>query len=161
MAVQADNPYFQHSAHRSNRDGVRPSCGDCHIPTTKTYTNVTSGAKDAFVELTHNFSDPKAWEALRIEVEPQVRAQMHDQDSMTRTQLRRRATKGVRPTPCCARVSPPASIAIPISCILRRRRAPRRSERGRRGRQAAHGPLRIASLLRYHFAASRFIWFAT
>ncbi len=41
------------------------------------------GAKDAFVELTHNFSDPKAWEALRIELEPEVRAQMHDQDSIT------------------------------------------------------------------------------
>lgn len=67
---------------------MRPSCGDCHIPTTnwfiETYTNVTSGAKDAFVELTHNFSDPKAWEALRIELVPEVRVQMHDQDSITR-----------------------------------------------------------------------------
>jgi hypothetical protein len=33
MALQADDPFLQHSQHRSNNEGVRPSCGDCHIPT--------------------------------------------------------------------------------------------------------------------------------
>ena len=87
MALQADNAYFQHSAHRSNAEGVRPSCGDCHIPRNnwfiETYTHVTSGAKDVFVESTHNFSDPGVWEARRIELEPEVRAEMHAQDSIT------------------------------------------------------------------------------
>ncbi len=87
MALQADDPYFLHSAHRSNPEGVRPSCGDCHIPKTnwfiETYTHVTSGAKDAFVDFTHNFSDPKVWEARRIALAPEVDAEMHAQDSAT------------------------------------------------------------------------------
>ena len=87
MAFQADDPYFQHSVHRSNKEGVRPSCGDCHIPRNnwfvETYTHVSSGAYDAFAELTHNFSDPKLWQARRIELAQQVHAQMHAQDSVT------------------------------------------------------------------------------
>src|ERR1700735_3741061 len=69
MAFQADDPYFQHSAHRSNNEGVRPSCGDCHIPRNnwfvETYTHASSGGYDVFAELTRNFSDPKLWQARR------------------------------------------------------------------------------------------------
>jgi trimethylamine-N-oxide reductase (cytochrome c), cytochrome c-type subunit TorY len=87
MAFQADDPYFQHSAHRSNKEGVRPSCGDCHIPRNnwfvETYTHVSSGAYDAFVEFTHNFSDPKLWNAHRVELAQEVRATMRAQDSIT------------------------------------------------------------------------------
>jgi hypothetical protein len=39
--------HFQNSAHQNNSQGIRPSCGNCHIPTTnwfiETYTHVTSG----------------------------------------------------------------------------------------------------------------------
>jgi len=87
MAIQAADSYFQHSAHRSNIKGIRPSCGDCHIPTTnwfiETYTHISSGVRDAFVELTHNFSDPKLWEARRIELSQEVLAEMRAQDSAT------------------------------------------------------------------------------
>jgi nitrate/TMAO reductase-like tetraheme cytochrome c subunit len=87
MVFQAEDPYFQHSAHRSNNEGVRPSCGDCHIPKNnwfvETYTHVTSGAYDAFAEFTHNFSDPKLWEARRIELAKDVHAKMRAQDSIT------------------------------------------------------------------------------
>ena len=87
MAFQAADPYFQHSAHHSNNEGVRPSCGDCHIPRTnwfvETYTHVTSGARDVFVEFTHDLGDPKLWEARRIELAQEVRAEMHTQDSVT------------------------------------------------------------------------------
>jgi trimethylamine-N-oxide reductase cytochrome c-type subunit TorC len=87
MALQAADPYFQHSAHRSNNEGVRPSCGDCHIPKNnwfiETYTHVTSGAKDAFVESTHDFSDPKTWEARRVALALEVHAEMRAQDSVT------------------------------------------------------------------------------
>ena len=87
MALQADDPYYQHSAHRSNKEGVQPNCGDCHIPRTnwfiETYTHVTSGAKDAYFELTTNVSDPKVWAARRIELATEVRTDMHDEDSVT------------------------------------------------------------------------------
>ncbi len=87
MAFQSDDPYFQHSAHRSNNEGVRPSCGDCHIPRNnwfvETYTHASSGAYDAFAEFAHNFSDPELWQARRIELAQEVHAQMHAQDSIT------------------------------------------------------------------------------
>ena len=87
MAFQAAEPYFQHSAHRSNKEGVRPSCGDCHIPKTnwfiETYVKATSGARDVFAEYTHNFSDPKLWTAHRAKLAQEVRAKMHAQDSVT------------------------------------------------------------------------------
>ena len=87
MAFEAADPYFQHSAHRSNSSGVRASCGDCHIPTTnwfiETYTHVSLGMRDVFAEFTHDFSDPKVWEARRLELAQRVLAKMHAQDSVT------------------------------------------------------------------------------
>ncbi len=87
MALQADDPYYQHSAHFANAEGVRASCADCHIPTTnwfvETYTHVSSGTRDVFANFTHNFNDPKVWAAHRTEMAKQVRAQMHAQDSIT------------------------------------------------------------------------------
>lgn len=87
MAMLADDPYFQHSTHRANNQGVRTNCGDCHIPTTnwfvETYAHVSSGTRDVFAEFTHDFSDPKIWTARRIELAKEVRADMHGQDSVT------------------------------------------------------------------------------
>jgi nitrate/TMAO reductase-like tetraheme cytochrome c subunit len=87
MKFVASDPHFLNSAHRSNSVGVRPSCGDCHIPKTnwfvETYTHVSSGTRDVIAELTHNFSDPKIWEARRVELAHEVRADMRAQDSVT------------------------------------------------------------------------------
>jgi nitrate/TMAO reductase-like tetraheme cytochrome c subunit len=87
MAFQADDPYFQRSAHRSANKGVRPTCGDCHIPKTnwfvETYTHVSSGLRDAYAESTKNFSSPMLWEARRIELAQEIQADMHSQDSVT------------------------------------------------------------------------------
>lgn len=87
MVLQAGDPYYQRSAHRSNAKGVRPSCGDCHIPTTnwffETYVHVTSGVRDAFVELTNNFDDPKTWEARRAGLEQETLAKLRRWDSIT------------------------------------------------------------------------------
>jgi len=87
MAFQADDAYFQHTAHRTNYEGVRPSCSDCHIPRNnwfvETYTHVSSGARDVFAEFTHNFSEPKLWEMRRIELAPKVAAEMRSEDSIT------------------------------------------------------------------------------
>ena len=84
---QADDSYFKHSAHRSNHEGVQASCGDCHIPRNnwfiEIYTHVTSGAKDVFAELTNNFSDIELWEAHRDDLQREVRAEMHAQNSIT------------------------------------------------------------------------------
>ena len=50
MKFVGNDPHFMNSAHRSNSEGVIPSCGDCHIPKTnwfvETYTHVTSGVRD-------------------------------------------------------------------------------------------------------------------
>jgi nitrate/TMAO reductase-like tetraheme cytochrome c subunit len=87
MVLQAADRYFQHSVHRSNKEGVLPSCGDCHIPTTnwfvETYTHVSTGMHDLFAEMTKDFHDPKLWEARRVELEKEVLADMHAQDSVT------------------------------------------------------------------------------
>src|SRR5215470_5862810 len=78
MTFVAGDPYFQRSAHRSNKQGVRPTCAQCHIPTTnwflETYVHVTSGVRDVFVEMTHDFTNPKAWEAHRAGLEEEARA---------------------------------------------------------------------------------------
>jgi len=87
MAFQANNSYFQHTAHRTNFEGVRPSCSDCHIPRNswliETYTHVSSGTRDLFAEITHNYGDPKLWEARRLVLAPKVDAEMRAQDSST------------------------------------------------------------------------------
>jgi nitrate/TMAO reductase-like tetraheme cytochrome c subunit len=87
MALQYADQYFQHSKHQSNAEGVRPSCGDCHIPTTnwfiETYVHVTSGIRDVYVESTHDFSDPKVWEARRAGLQQEARAQLRAWDSVT------------------------------------------------------------------------------
>ena len=87
MAFQSADPVFQKSVHRSNSKGVRPSCGDCHIPATnwfiETYTHATSGIRDIIAEITHNYGDSKIWEARRIELAPEVIAKIRAQDSVT------------------------------------------------------------------------------
>src|SRR5262245_27956028 len=57
------DPHYLQSAHVSNAVGVRPSCGDCHIPTNnlfvETYTHMKSGIHDLIAEMTTNFDDQK------------------------------------------------------------------------------------------------------
>lgn len=87
MAMQAQNPAYGNSPHRANAYGVLAGCSDCHIPTNnwfiETYTHVTSGMRDAFVELTGNVNDPAAWTARRIELRREVLATMRSQNSTT------------------------------------------------------------------------------
>lgn len=87
MTKIADEPHFQRSAHRTSSNGVRPSCGDCHIPRSnwfvETYTHAVKGVKDIISENTHDFSDPKVWEAYRIGLAHFVRDEMRSQDSVT------------------------------------------------------------------------------
>jgi cytochrome c-type protein NapC len=87
MASIGSDPHFIASAHRANGEGVRPSCGDCHIPKTnwfvETYTHVSSGMRDVIAEYTLNFSDPAIWEARRVELAHEVRNLMRSQDSVT------------------------------------------------------------------------------
>src|SRR5215470_13022677 len=53
MKLVAGDPHSQSSAHRTNKEGVRPTCAQCHIPTSnwfhETYVHVTSGVRDVFV----------------------------------------------------------------------------------------------------------------
>ena len=87
MAFMSADPHLQKSAHWSNSKGVRPSCGDCHIPTTnwfiETYTHVSSGIRDVIAELTHSYGDAKLWEARRRELAPEVVVKMRAQNSVT------------------------------------------------------------------------------
>jgi len=87
MVFQATNEHFQRSKHRSNNKGVIATCAGCHIPTTnwfiETYTHVSSGMRDVFMELTHNFKDSKNWEAHRAKLTLEVQAKLRGQDSVT------------------------------------------------------------------------------
>jgi cytochrome c-type protein NapC len=89
MAPLTADPHYQQSAHISNTAGVRPSCGQCHIPTNnwfvETYTHITSGIKDAIAEATTNFDDQKAWEARRRELAKGVHDKMRAQRNVTCT----------------------------------------------------------------------------
>jgi nitrate/TMAO reductase-like tetraheme cytochrome c subunit len=87
MTFVANDPHFLQSAHRSNAEGVLPSCGDCHIPRSnwfvETWTHVSSGTRDVIAELTHNYGDPKIWAARRIALAHEVRLDMRTEDSVT------------------------------------------------------------------------------
>ena len=87
MKFVGNDPHLLTSAHRTNSAGVRPSCGDCHIPNTnwfvETYAHVTSGVRDVVAELSHNYSDPTIWETRRVELAHEVRNTMRKQDSVT------------------------------------------------------------------------------
>jgi nitrate/TMAO reductase-like tetraheme cytochrome c subunit len=87
MQFVANDPVFQHSVHQTAIDGVRPTCADCHIPRTnwfvETFEHVKSGVRDSYAELTHDFSDPKTWEARRVALAHEVRDIMRAQDSVT------------------------------------------------------------------------------
>jgi nitrate/TMAO reductase-like tetraheme cytochrome c subunit len=87
MAHVAAEPQFARSAHRSNAAGVRPSCGDCHIPATnwftETYAHAAKGLHDIIAEKTNDFSDPAVWEKRRVELAHLVREEMRSADSVT------------------------------------------------------------------------------
>jgi nitrate/TMAO reductase-like tetraheme cytochrome c subunit len=87
MSGLANDPHYLGSVHRSNAAGVRPSCGDCHIPKTnwfvETYTHVASGTRDIIAELTNNFDDPNIWEARRVALAHEVRDVMRRQGGVT------------------------------------------------------------------------------
>jgi nitrate/TMAO reductase-like tetraheme cytochrome c subunit len=87
MAQIAADPHFQQSRHRSNADGVRPSCGDCHIPKTnwfvETYAHLAGGIKDTIAEYTNDFDNAAKWEARRRQLAHYVRDEMRRQDSAT------------------------------------------------------------------------------
>ncbi len=87
MARLAEDPGFAHSAHMANAAGVRPSCGDCHIPSNnwfvETYTHAAQGLKDVISTYTHDFDEPGVWDAYRVKLAHEVRRTMRGQDSVT------------------------------------------------------------------------------
>jgi len=87
MTPIVSDPHYLQSKHISNSKGVRPSCGDCHIPQnnwfSETYTKVTSGIHDAIAEMTTDFKDKKAWDARRVVLAKGVHDRMRAQDNVT------------------------------------------------------------------------------
>lgn len=87
MTLVAGDSYFQRSRHMTNPEGVRPTCGNCHIPTNNwfvnTFTRLSFGIHDSFVELTHDFSNPASWEAHRVDIEAASQAAFRANDSIT------------------------------------------------------------------------------
>ena len=106
MAFISADPHFQKSTHWAGSKGVRPSCGDCHIPTTnwfiETYTHVSSGIRDVIAELTHNYSDPKVWE---LSLKCARRIVLLAEAAMTRAQSSRRAKTDAFRTLYCGRAA--------------------------------------------------------
>jgi hypothetical protein len=87
MTPKVTDPHYLQSKHISNSKGVRPSCGDCHIPQAnwfvETYTHVSSGIRDVIAEMTTDFKDQKAWDARRAVLAKGVRDHMRAQDNAT------------------------------------------------------------------------------
>src|SRR5262245_3309902 len=87
MTPKVTDPHYLQSKHISNPQGVRPSCGDCHIPQNnwfvETYTHVRKGIHDAIAEMTTDFSDQKAWDARRVALAKRVHDDMRAQDNAT------------------------------------------------------------------------------
>lgn len=87
MALVASDPHYVHSAHHANAEGVRVTCGACHIPATnwfvETYTHAADGIRDAFAEATHDYGNPAVWAARRVELAHEVRDEMRREDSVT------------------------------------------------------------------------------
>jgi nitrate/TMAO reductase-like tetraheme cytochrome c subunit len=85
MAPKVTDPHYLQSKHISNPQGVRPSCGDCHIPKSnwflETYTHVSKGIHDIIAESTTNFNDQKAWEARRVALAKGVHDDMRAWDN--------------------------------------------------------------------------------
>jgi NapC/NirT cytochrome c family, N-terminal region/Cytochrome c3 len=82
MAKMAADPHYQRSAHINNAKGVRPSCGDCHIPKTnwfvETYTHVKSGIRDVIATLIRDLDEHRLAELAK-----EVRENMRAQDNAT------------------------------------------------------------------------------
>jgi nitrate/TMAO reductase-like tetraheme cytochrome c subunit len=89
MAMVAADPHYLNAAHIGNSVGVRVTCADCHIPKTnwfvETYTHVRSGLRDVIAESTHNYADPKTWEARRVALATEVHDVMRGEDNATCT----------------------------------------------------------------------------
>jgi nitrate/TMAO reductase-like tetraheme cytochrome c subunit len=79
MKVMTADPHYLQSAHVSNSAGVRPSCGQCHIPTNnifqETWVHVTSGIRDVISEATTDFQS-SAWDEKRRKMATGVREHM-------------------------------------------------------------------------------------
>jgi nitrate/TMAO reductase-like tetraheme cytochrome c subunit len=82
----ADAETFRNSAHQTMTSGVRPKCADCHIPKgliAATFTHVVNGAGDLWGQATHDYEDPKVWEAQKARLAHAVRDWMRENDSAT------------------------------------------------------------------------------
>jgi nitrate/TMAO reductase-like tetraheme cytochrome c subunit len=81
------DPHYLQSAHVSNSAGVKPSCGQCHIPMNnffvETFTHITSGIRDVFAEMTTNFDDREAWAERRRQLAKGVHEHMRRQGNVT------------------------------------------------------------------------------
>jgi len=119
MARLAADPNFEQSTHRSNVAGVRPSCGDCHIPATnwfvETYTHVIKGIKDVVAQGTHDYDDAAVWDARRIELAHFVRDEMRSHDSVTCRSCH--SADAIRPASMRGRAAPALLQEGRMTCI--------------------------------------------
>lgn len=74
---------LQQSKHWTTPSGVRPKCADCHVSKRLTFAmwDHFIGTGELFVWLTHDFSEPAAFAALRPAAADRVRFQMLGNDS--------------------------------------------------------------------------------
>jgi nitrate/TMAO reductase-like tetraheme cytochrome c subunit len=76
---------LQQSRHYTNPNGVRPSCGDCHVSHRVLHATWEHllGAKDLFAQLTQDWSDPQRFESQRPRMAERARLHMLREDSHT------------------------------------------------------------------------------
>ncbi len=85
--VMEDTVYkeLQQSKHWTTPSGVRPMCADCHVSKRLTFAmwDHFIGTGELFVWLTHDLSEPGAFEHLRPAAADRARFQMLENDSQT------------------------------------------------------------------------------
>jgi len=91
----AESETYKTSAHQTTASGVRPTCGDCHIPkglVSATYTHVVNGISDLWGEVSHDYEAPKVWEARKALLAQAVREWFLANDSATCRSCHERAS---------------------------------------------------------------------
>lgn len=82
----ADSEVYKTSAHQTTATGVRPGCGDCHIPkglVIATYTHVVNGISDLWGEFSLDYEDPLVWAAEKARLAHAARLWFRGNDSAT------------------------------------------------------------------------------
>lgn len=86
QAYIASSEVYRTSVHQTTTSGVRPGCGDCHIPKgllLASYTHVINGISDLWGQFRLDYDDPKVWATEKARLADAARLWFRKTDSIT------------------------------------------------------------------------------